>query len=141
MIEKVEDLGLDEIKVLTSEKATSIIQEKLGVSLLQMTTALQQCMQDKAEEIAENYRVIAPLGDYSKMLEEQDQIAKFFREEAGKSEYWKLTYLSKSRDPKHPQMLQVIFNNTAVEKDDSLEGSVFVSFTGIIRHVFITGDP
>ena len=141
MIEKVEDLELDEVKDLTSEKAAAIVEEKLGVSLSQMTAALQQALQATAEQVAENYRVIAPLGDYSKMLEEQQDIANFFRDEASKPEYWKLSYLSRNKDPKHPQMLQLIFRNTAVEKDDSLEGSVFISFTGIIRHVFITGDP
>lgn len=139
MIEKFEDLDLKDDH--TTEQVGEIIKEKLGVSFSDMAIFLSQYLQDKADELANNYITVICYGDYFNVIEGQRVIAKFFREEACKLENWVPDKIFLSKDPKQPEMIEVVFNNKAVDEDDSMFGYVFISFAGVIRHAFVHGDP
>jgi hypothetical protein len=139
MIEKFEDLGLTDEH--TTEQVGEILKEKLGVSFADMAAPLSQYLQDKAEELAKNYITVICYGDYLNVIEGEGVITKFFREEASKLENWVPDKIFLSKDPKQPEMIEVAFNNKAVDENDSMFGYVFVSFAGVIRHAFVHGDP
>lgn len=139
MINQWEDLGVTGQE--TSEQIDQIIQEKIGIDFAAMKAALQLALEQRAEEIAQNYIVMVPNGDYFNSLEDHDEMAKFLREKATKPEHWKITQFGLSKDAKKPKMLDFVFANTAVDEGDSLVGYVFVSFAGVIRHTFVQGTP
>jgi hypothetical protein len=139
MIEKIEDLDLK--KEDTQQDLDQILQEKLGVSLSAMTSVLQQYTQEHAEELASNFFVIVPNGDYGCLLEDQVKIASFIREEASSPHNWIPGLLSVYDDKKQAPMLKVAFLNKAVDDGNSMIGYVFVSFSGNILHSFVHGDP
>jgi hypothetical protein len=139
MIEKVEDLGLGD--KLTSEETDQILKEKLGLTLADMAGALQTYTQDHAAELAANYIIIIPHGDYGCLIDDPNKITLFILEEASKPESWKAKTLRLHNDKKQPPMLKITFANKAVDEGDSMEGYVFVSFAGKILHAFVQGDP
>lgn len=139
MIEKIEELGIK--RGIALEELDQAFQEKLGVSLAAMTEALQLYVQERAEELAANFLVMVPNGDYARLLEDQVKMIKFLREEASQPDNWLPNLLKPLEDPKQPSMLKIVFDNTAVDDGDSLVGFVFVSFAGKILHAFVQGDP
>lgn len=126
------DLVGDEDK--TPEDIDKKIREKLGIGLDEMSHALTASLRERAEEVAEDCYSVAPYGDYSKMIEDNEGVVKFFREEASKPEHWKLEYLEVRK--KGDQIIEFVFTNTSVDDGDILKGYVFVGFSGNIRHAF-----
>jgi hypothetical protein len=139
MIEKIEDLGFNDQQ--TPEEIAAIVKEKLGIGFPEMAELLSIYLDEKADEIAKNYVTVIPYGDYGKLLEGDAKIAHFFRTEAAKLESWVPFKLYVSKDPKQPEMIEVAFDNVAVDEGDSMKGYVFISFAGIVRHTFVVGDP
>src|SRR5271154_4795667 len=139
MIEKAEELGLK--TDTTIQELDEIFQEKLGVSLADMTSALQLYVQQHAEELASNFLVMVPNGNYGGLLEDQDKMANFLRKEASLPDNWIPNMLASRKDPKYPDMLKITFDNQAVDDGDSLLGFVFISSTGKILHAFANGSP
>ena len=131
-MEDMKDLVSDDIK--TPEDLDKVLQERLGISLQEMTHALTDSLRQRAEEVAEDCFSVAPYGDYSKMIEDPEGVAKFFRDEAAKPEHWKLEFFEMKK--KGDQLIEFIFNNTAVDDGDILKGFVFVGLSGTIRHAF-----
>lgn len=125
-------LGLDDDD--TAETIAVKVQEKLGTSLGTMQEALSKSLAERAEEMTLEMPNIAPMGDYDKLIEDNDGMAEFLKTEAHKSEHWKL-YEIKVSDVKK-DLLSFVFANMAVDDGDSLKGFVFVSKTGKIKHVF-----
>ena len=122
----------------TEEQIEEKIQEKLGIGLNDLRSALSTYVVDKAEELTHQFTNIVPYGDYEKMLEDNDSMAAFLRDEASKSENWKLQWLeiTKTEVP----MLHFCFINTAVDEGEGFTGNVYVGLNGKIKHVFAQGD-
>lgn len=139
MIESLKDLGITgEEKV---EEIDAVFQEKLGISFSQMAAMLESSLQERADEVAADFLVMTPFGDYGKMLEDQPKIAHFLRREASKIENWKPTYIGSSRDPKLPDMIEILFGNMAVDEGEALSGYIFMNHAGKVLHVFVQGNP
>lgn len=132
MSETFDDLMSDDVK--TPEDIDTKIREKLGIGIKEMSHALCDSLRHRAEEVAEDCYSVAPYGDYSKMIEDPEGVAKFFREEAAKPEHWKLEFLEVRK--KGDQIIEFTFTNTSVDDGDILKGFVFVGFSGSIRHAF-----
>lgn len=130
--EDIKELVSEELK--TPEDIDKKLREKLGIGFSEMAGALTDSLQQRAEEVAEDCFSVAPYGDYSKMIEDPEGVAKFFREEAAKPEHWKLEYFELQK--KGGQMIEFIFTNSSVDDGDILKGYVFVGLSGIIRHAF-----
>jgi hypothetical protein len=136
MIEKIEDFDLKETDSV--EEIDSKIKEKLGVSVPEMQEALSKYVISNAEELTLQLVNIAPLGDYSKLLEDNDSMADFLKSEANKPEHWLLNSLRLS--DVNSNLLSFEFINDAIDDGDSFKGFVFVSLQGKIKHAFAQGD-
>lgn len=118
----------------TAETISVKVQEKLGISIETMKESLSKVTIDRAEEFTLEFPNIAPLGDYDKLIEDNDGMAEFLKNEAHKSEHWKLTGLKISEVK--GDLISFIFANMAVDDGTTFKGFVFVSTTGKIKHAF-----
>lgn len=116
----------------TPQETEQKLQEKLGISIKELKEALCASVIDRAEELTHDFVSIAPLGNYEKLLEDNESMAEFLKTEACKPEHWKLHYLTVNEAK---SLLEFAFVCTAVDNDDFV-GFVFVSETGKIRHAF-----
>lgn len=136
MIENLADLELKE-----EDKAEDVdkkIQEKLGVSILEMQQKLSAYVVEHAEELTHEFVNIAPLGKYEDLLEDNDSMAEFLKTEAHKPEHW-LIYSIRQNET-NQTLLSFDFKNVAVDEGETMEGFVFVSKSGKIRHAFAQGE-
>ena len=139
-IEKVEErfsvidffgLSKDEYE---EENVAIKIEEKLGTSLLQMKEAIGVAVIARAEEFTLEFANIAPLGDYEKLLEDNDLMADFLKTEAYKPQHWKLHTILQSDVNK--ELLSFHFWNTGVDDGTTFQGFCFTTKTGKIKHAF-----
>lgn len=146
MIDSIKDLGLDEIlkdfeKLEANEieeKISAALQEKMNLSLGILRDSLSESVKNRAEELALDLPNIAPYNDYGKLLEDNDSMATFLKDEAAKPENWLLTFLQE--DHKNKTLIKFVFVNKAVDDGHVLEGLVFVNKSGVIRHAFAQVD-
>ena len=137
MIETFAELDFSALE--TSEQIEAYLQEKIGACLQTMKLALSSYLKDKAEELSLEFTNIAPNGNYDLIIENNDSMAIFLKEEAAKDENWNLTELQVVKTAGQ-DMLQCMFANKAVDDGTALEGHVFISKTGKIRHAFVQGN-
>ena len=138
MIESIEDLELKDIfseedSKIFIEKLNNKLKEKLELSLEDMKLALNNSVKDNAEEICLDLPNIVPYGDYEKLLENNDDMATFLKEETAKDENWILASLEEDRKT---NLIKFSFYNKSVDDGASFSGFVFVSKSGKIRHAF-----
>lgn len=140
MITCYEDFGFTGKE--TTDQLDAILQEKLGCGFAPMKDALSQTLQKEAPLVAFGMRNIAPHGDYGAMLEDTQGMMSFLQTEAHKPENWEITTMQVGHQGHdvNINLMQFMFKNVAVDDGDVLEGHVFVSFTGVIRHTFIQSD-
>lgn len=110
------------------------VEEKFGSPVLQMQQALSKSVSERAEELTLELPNIAPLGDYENLLENNDDMADFLKGEAGKPEHWKMMGISVNDYKK--ELLSFSFFNQAVDDGTTLQGFVFTSKAGKIKHAF-----
>ena len=130
MIEDWKDLGL--VDGGGEEQWSQQIQEKLGLSVDDLKSAISKWMETHAEELSLNFLTVAPHGDYGKMMEDNDSMAEFFRKDGADPQYWKLV----GGRTESENMFQFSFSCQAVDEGESLHGFVYVGKSGKIRHVF-----
>ena len=121
------------------EQIEAYIQEKMGASFSEIKARLSANAKDKAEELTHEFTNIAPYGEYDKILEDNDSMADFLRAEAAKDENWILESLEVVKTGGQ-DCLQCMFVNKAVDDGTSLEGHVWLSKSGKIRHSFVQGN-
>lgn len=127
----LDDLGLEE--GAGAEKWDEQLQEKLGVKVVDLQNSLCEWIKNNCEELTHEFVNIAPSGDYGNLLEDNDSMADFLKNEAAKPEHWKLMSV---RESDNPNMIQFMFDCAAVDEGDTFKGFVFVSKSGKIRHSF-----
>jgi len=120
----IEFFGLSKDKY-DEAQVSSKIQEKLGISLLEMKEVLSKSVRDRAEEMTLELTNIAPFGNYDKMIEDNDGMADFLKTEAHKVENWNLYGIEVS--PMNKELLSFIFKNPSIDDGEVFEGFVFVS--------------
>jgi hypothetical protein len=146
MINSIDDLGLDEalkdfdkLEAHEIEKIIDLaLQEKLNIGLDNLRSSLSESVKNRAEELALDLPNIAPYNDYGKLLEDNDSMATFLREEASKPENW--FFDTFQEDQTNKNLIKFLFANKAVDDGRVLEGIVFVNKSGIIRHSFAQVD-
>jgi hypothetical protein len=136
MIEKFEDLDLQDADNMTQVEQK--IQEKLGVSVQEMREALSKYTIENAERLTHEFVNMAPLGDYSNLLEDNDSMAQFLKNEAHKPEHWLLFGVRVS--DVNPSLLSFNFSNDSIDDGEIFNGFVFVSMQGKIKHAFAQGE-
>jgi len=143
MIDSVKDLGLDDLdKEEIDEKFWELLdqrlQEKMGLSLEILKQSVCDAIKTRAEEVALDLPNIAPYGDYGAMLEDNDSMTSFLKDEASKPENWML--YSIAPDHKNENLLKFLLKCKAVDDGDVLQGLVFTNKSGMIRHSFCQVD-
>lgn len=136
MIETYADLGLE--KAENVEGVERLVQEKLGIAVSDMRKALSSYVLAAAEALTHEFVNMAPLGDYSKLLEDNDSMADFLKTEAHKEEHWKLESVGPSDVNK--SLISFAFINDAIDDGDVFKGFVYVSYQGKIKHAFAQGE-
>lgn len=132
MIESFKEIFSEEHKEIGD--LDKIMQEKLGIGFSACAQALCESLQQRAEEVTEDVISMAPYGDYDKLTEDPEVISKFLREEASKPENWKIQMVEVKKND--DQLMELVFDNIAVDDGDILKGFVFVGLSGKIRHAF-----
>lgn len=134
MIEKVSDLDLDQLNPEDDgflEQLELKIKEKLGLSIEEIKASLSLAIINNAEEMALECPSIAPYGKYDTLLEDNDSMTDFFKKESSKTENMTLSYIE--QDSKFENLIKFVFINSSV---DHLQGTVFVSKAGTIKHSY-----
>jgi hypothetical protein len=127
----------DEIPEVSSiEDLNQKLKEHLGISIEDMQDALSKFVIAQNVELSEEFMNVAPFGDYSKLMENKFDIAKFFKEEAHKPEHWIVYGLGGVKD----QCTKFVFNNDVVDDGTTLVGYVVVNSTGKIKHAFAQSE-
>jgi hypothetical protein len=137
MIDTFEELNFSTLE--TPEQIETYIQENTGASFQEIKTRLSSCLKDKAEELSLEFTNIAPNGNYEALIEDNESMTFFLKEEATKEENWLLNQLEVVKHA-NQDMLEIVFTNKAVDDGDTLEGYVFLSKSGKIRHAFTQGN-
>lgn len=132
MIDSLKDLNLNSKDSV--EEISNKLESVLQISVFQLTEALQSSIQNRADELAQEFNLIAPYGDYSKSLENKDDILKFLKEEASQTKNWSLTSIEEHMT--NSNLIQFNFINTAIDEGDACTGVVLLSKSGKIRHAF-----
>lgn len=114
------------------------VEAKMGTSIQTMKERLSEWVLAHAEEMTLDLHNIAPLGDYEKLIEDNDGMADFLKTEAHKPEHWKLYGVRMSDVNK--TLIQFVFANMAVDEGETMQGFVFSNKTGTIRHAFAQVD-
>jgi hypothetical protein len=138
MITSTVDLGLKDLNVENPqiwEKIDSILKEKLNISLEEIKKFLTVYVASHAEELSLNLPNIAPYGDYSKLIEDNDLMADFLKNEAVRPENWILFSISDHET--HSHLLRFEFVCNAINDAETLSGIIFISKAGIVRHAFV----
>jgi hypothetical protein len=135
MIDKFEDLDIGDTDEMPQVEQK--VQYKLGIAVSEMKAALANYVQGHAEELSLEFVNIAPLGDYGKLLEDNDSMAEFLKSEGFKSEHWELRGIRMSDVQKN--LLSFEFANKSVDDGEVFQGFVYVSFQGKIKHAFAQG--
>jgi len=136
LINDIKDLELEKIEKGDLKKLEEIIQEKLGISFLSMSERLSNNLKDKAEELTLSFRNIAPNGDYSQLLEDNDSMATFLKESASNVDNWNILGLDPVQG--HPELIHFTFGNKGVDDGQTLTGHVFINKSGVVRHSFVS---
>ena len=110
-------------------KLDDYLHEKLGVRMATLTAPLETYVKDKAEELSLDIANIAPHGDYGKLLEDNESMTNFLREDASKPENWKLEMI-RSEKAGQQSLLQFVFINDAIDDGTSFKGYVFINKSG-----------
>jgi hypothetical protein len=136
MFENFKDLNISSDDSINEVEGK--IKEKLGIDFSTMKEALSSFVKEKAEELSLEFNNIAPYGDYGELLEDNEKMANFLKQEASLMKNWEISYFMQS--DVNPSLLQFIFNNCSVDEGNSFQGHVFVSKSGKIRHAFAKLD-
>lgn len=132
MIEDFKELSFSEKDKI--EDVDNMIKEKIGFSFSEMKQMISSYVNEKAEELSLDMINIIPYGQYDKIIEDNDNMAKFLKEEASKVENWEIYSFMENSSNKN--LIQFIFNNKSIDDGDTLRGHVFISKSGVVRHVF-----
>jgi hypothetical protein len=127
---------LNDLDIKEDDTIEQIVQkylDKLCITMDQMKEVLSVATQNKAEEIALELTNIAPLGKYEDLIEDNEGMANFLKTEAYKPEHWGLLKI----DSTNSNLVKFIFACNAVDEGESVNGFVFVSESGKIRHAFV----
>lgn len=145
MIDTIADLDLpdphgktDENEVEYWGQVDKTLKEKMDLSLEILTEQVCNSIKNRAEEVALDLPNIAPYGDFGAMLEDNDSMATFLKNEASKPENWKLTKIQ--MDGKDSNLVKFVLLCSAVDDGDVLMGLVFTNKSGIVRHAFCQVD-
>lgn len=135
-MEDYKDLGF--LPEDTAETINEKLKEKLGISLEDLKVPLSNYIKEKAEELTHQFPNIVPYGDYDKILEDNDSMAEFLRNEASKLENWEIKWIQPTEN--NIKLIQFGFECSAVDDGTTFKGHVFIGLNGKVKHAFAQYD-
>lgn len=136
MIESIKDLELDSLNPKDDDfksKLDEKLKEKLNISVKEMQDVLSTSLISSSSDIAGELNNIIAYNDYDKIIEDYDDMVEFLKTDASKPENFWLYGLQEDNG-----LLKFHFINMAVDEGDVVNGFVFVSKGGKIKHYFVT---
>ena len=136
MIESIKDLELDDLDPKNDDfksKLDEKLKEKLNISVKEMQDVLSTSLISSSADIAGELNNIIAYNDYDKIIEDENDMVEFLKNEASKPENFWLYGIQEDNG-----LLKFHFINMAVDEGDVVNGFVFVSKGGKIKHYFVT---
>lgn len=115
------------------ESVSAKVQAKIGTSLQQMKETLSATVIKKAEELSLEFPNIAPLGNYGKLIEDNDGMTEFLKTEGHQPKHWEIELIE--FNPKL-ELLMFSFANKGVDDGTTFSGFVYTTKGGKIKHSF-----
>jgi len=134
MIESIKDLELDSLNPKDDDfksKLDEKLKEKLNISVKEMQDVLSSSLISSSADIASQLNNIIAYNDYDKIIEDENDMVEFLKNEASKPENFWLYGIQEDNG-----LLKFHFINMAVDEGDVLNGFVFISKSGKIKHNF-----
>ena len=135
MIEKMSDLNLDKLDPKAEDyldQLDNLVKESLGISFADLRAPIISYVSSHAEELSLQFPNIAPYGDYSKLIEDNDGMSEFLKKLDQPTD-WKISVLE---EDKKYGLLKFGFICTSVDDGDALEGFTYVTMNGKVKHSF-----
>lgn len=136
MIESIKDLELDDLDPKNDDfksKLDEKLKEKLNISVKEMQDVLSTSLISSSADIAGELNNIIAYNDYDKIIEDENDMVEFLKNEASKPENFWLYGIQEDNG-----LLKFHFINMAVDEGDVVNGFVFLSKGGKIKHYFVT---
>lgn len=122
---------------ITDEEIDAKMQQHLNLTLQTLKNKLTTVFSSKLDVLVEKLPNIAPHGDYSKLIDDEEGMKNFLSIELTKEDSWKLRSIYQHHS--NENWILFVFSCLAVNNGDSnLRGNVIVSKKGIIRHSFVS---
>ena len=129
----MKDKYLSDQTDLTPQQVLSLAQDSIDVAI----RTLSEVLLARADEISKEYTNVICYGAYDKIMEDEESIANFLKQEAIKTENWKLHSLSISCEK---AWIEMLFFNKAIDEGHTMKGIVFIDYSGKILHSFVLGE-
>lgn len=125
----------------TTEQVEAKIEATWEIKFADLRKTLEACTVEVSAKLAEDMITVAPYQDYGKLLEEQEAIYTFLRDEGSLAKNWKLAMVEQTdtRLVAEP-LLQLVFDNIAVDEPGTLKGFIYLSMSGKVKHAFVRND-
>jgi len=120
------------------EQREEKIKKVLGIGTTDMKPYICSWLKDHAEELTLELTNIAPYGNYEKLIEDNDGMAEFLKNESTKLENWKPSHFEPA--DKESSLIKFTFYTESVDTGESLKGLVFVNPNGVVRHAFVVPE-
>lgn len=121
------------------ELIQNIAQDIFKISFDEMKQTLCSFVDNHAEELSRQFINIAPFGDYDLLMESNDEMTSFLRQEATKLENWHIMSLFPS-DVNKGLMEFIFVSSVCGDDDEEFKGFVYVNDSGKIKHAFAQGE-
>lgn len=125
----------------TPEQVEAKIEETWEIKFADLRKTLETLTKEIAGKLAEGMITMAPFQDYANLLEEPEAITTFITNEGSLAKNWELGVVEETdtRLVAEP-LLQLIFNNVAVDEPGTLKGFIYLSMSGKVKHAFVRAD-
>jgi hypothetical protein len=117
------------------EQREEQLKKVLGIGTEDMKPYICSWLKLHAEELTLQLTNIAPYGNYEKLIEDNDGMADFLKDESSKVENWKSSHFEPA--DKESSLIKFTFHTDSVDTGETLKGLAFVSLSGAVRHAFV----
>lgn len=113
------------------------LKEKLGVSIEDLQNVLSKKAIEDAEKLTVQMKNIAPHGDFSKLIENNQEMAEWMKTEGHKPENWAIEEIFDDPNMRLKFLIRLRFSNRAVDEGETIFGTVLLSKNGVVRHSMV----
>lgn len=138
-VSEVQPLDLELTPSMNEKELNLKIKEKLNVTLLLLKKNLCSFIKKNLNTLSKNVISIAPFNDYSRFVNEPEDVLKFIKEEVCKSKNWKIVAVTPIVN-NDKQLVKFQFNCIAADDGNIFKGYIYVDNEGSILHSSVDFD-